>query len=71
MRKYRTVQGDMWDSIAYKLYGSERYMVDLLRANQEHRKYYVFPANVMLDVPDVDTTEMIPAPPWEEAEDES
>ena len=64
MSSYRTIQGDMWDSIAYKLYGDERYMIDLLKANQEYRHIYVFPANISLRVPPIDTTEVIPPPPW-------
>ena len=64
MRKYQTRQGDMWDSIAYRLYGDERYMVDLLRENQKYRHIYIFPSNIELNVPSIDTSEMLPVPPW-------
>lgn len=64
MRKYQTRQGDMWDSIAYRLYGDERYMVDLLRENQKYRHIYIFPANIELNIPSIDTSEMLPVPPW-------
>lgn len=54
----------MWDSIAYRLYGDERYMVDLLRENQKYRHIYIFPSNIELNVPSIDTSEMLPVPPW-------
>ena len=36
MNKYTTIQGDMWDSIAKKLYGTEMAMNVLLEANQQY-----------------------------------
>ena len=30
---YTTIQGDVWDLIAYKLYGDEKYMKNLIEAN--------------------------------------
>ena len=57
MRKtYTTVQGDMWDSIAYSKIGSVAYTDKLMRANQEHAGYYILPAGITLTLPDVDTT---------------
>ena len=35
MKTYTTIQGDMWDSIAYKLYGDEKYMCQLMKSNLE------------------------------------
>ena len=35
METYTTIQGDMWDSIAYRLYGNEKYVGDLMKANME------------------------------------
>ena len=53
MTKYSTIQGDMWDLIAYKVYGNERYINLLLEANQEHRNTAVFSAGVVLTCPDI------------------
>ena len=39
MNPYRTIQGDMWDGIAFKVYGSEAYMNVLLEANPEYAQY--------------------------------
>jgi phage tail protein X len=65
MRTYTTVQGDMWDLIAYKVLGSESYMAELIDANPAHRETVIFPANVQLVIPDVNTTQTPSAlPPW-------
>ena len=57
MRKYITVQGDTWDYIAYKVYGeqsgAELYMHALLDANPAYIHYVIFPADIVLVVPDV------------------
>lgn len=62
---YRTQQGDFWDTIAWRLWGKEELMHELLRANPEHADVLVFPAGVVLTVPDVNTS-TVPQdlPPW-------
>lgn len=62
---YRTQQGDFWDTIAWRLWGKEELMHELLRANPEHADVLVFPAGVVLTVPDVNTS-TVPKnlPPW-------
>ena len=65
MTSYTTIQGDMWDLIAYKVYGNERYINLLLEANQKHRNTPTFFAGVVLTCPDVPAdslTEFLP--PW-------
>ena len=57
MSKYRSVQGDMWDNIAYKVYGDETQMHRLIEANIKYRDIQVFPAGIELDVPDLETEE--------------
>ena len=42
MNTYTTIQGDMWDSIAKKVYGTERAMDILMKANPEHLSVAVF-----------------------------
>lgn len=61
---YTTIQGDMWDTIAFKLYGTENGMNVLLEANQQCADTVIFPAGVQLIVPEY--TEPIPdtLPPW-------
>ena len=53
MTNYSTIQGDMWDYIAYKVYGNEKYINLLLEANQQYRNYAVFPQGITLICPDV------------------
>ena len=63
-KTYTTIQGDMWDSIAYKVYGSEAGMNTLLGANQEYADVVVFPANIVLQVPEYTAPETSNLPPW-------
>nr|DAN35265.1 MAG TPA: tail protein [Caudoviricetes sp.] len=64
MNQYRTIQGDMWDGIAFKVYGNEAYMNVLLESNQEYAQYVILPANLILNCPDVDIRATINLPPW-------
>ena len=67
MKTYKTVSQDTWDIISKRCYGSEMYMDRLLRANIQHRKTVFFPAGVVLNVPDIDTTSVeyeANLPPW-------
>lgn len=64
LKTYTTTQGDMWDSVAYKVYGSEAGINALLEANQEYADVVVFPANVVLQVPDYIAPESSSLPPW-------
>lgn len=45
---YRTVQGDMWDSIAKSCYGSELGMNALMEANHRYIDIVVFPAGMVV-----------------------
>ena len=64
MTTYRTVQGDMWDSIAYRVMGSVKYTDLLILANRQHINTFVFPAGVELAVPDIDEPTYDNLPPW-------
>ena len=63
-REYKTIQGDTWDGIAVKVYGDEKYMNELLEANQAYREIIIFPANVSLSLPDIQTQTTTILPPW-------
>lgn len=64
MNKYITEQGDTWDNIAFKLWGSEYLFPLLLEANQKHNEIVFFPANIELTVPDIDVDEYTERPAW-------
>ncbi len=68
MSTYKTQQGDMWDSISYKLYGDSQYTDVLINANPEFRNVYIFSEGIVINVPEVE--ERITAddlPPWKKA----
>lgn len=63
----KTISGDTWDILSKRTYGDERFMDVLIRANITHRKAGIFPAGVVLTVPDIDTSVIENAtnlPPW-------
>ena len=67
MREYRTVSGDTWDMICYRLYpetGGERNMSRLITANSQYAGYAVFPAGITLAVPDEVYRSAKIIPPW-------
>ena len=64
-KPYTTLQGDTWDSIAYRLWGRETLMHHLVKANPDYCDVLVFGPNITLSVPDI----VVPArkpdlPPW-------
>jgi phage tail protein X len=63
---YITLQGDAWDAIAYRLWGEERFMAELMAANPEYLDVLIFPAGVVLAIPDMDVSARPPKtlPPW-------
>lgn len=57
VKVYRTKSGDTWDLISYKLFGTEGYYAELIRANLKLIDYVVFPSNIPIIVPIVDLSE--------------
>ena len=65
MKKYTTIQGDMWDGIAYSQLGDVKYKDALMTANSQYRDVYIFSAGVELVIPDVETVMLGDnLPPW-------
>lgn len=65
MSTYMTIQGDTWDMIAYKLYGDETRMSDLISANQTHASTVVFSGGIRLTAPSIEAqTSPSNLPPW-------
>ena len=56
-KTYTTAQGDHWDSVAYKQLGSCAYAPTL-------RAAFVFPAGIVLTLPDTETQTSSTLPPW-------
>lgn len=61
---YSTMQGDMWDLISYRVYGSEMYVKNLLEANPDYRTIAVFPSGIALTCPDIPSSTSSIMPPW-------
>ncbi|WP_031475111.1 tail protein X [Agathobaculum desmolans] len=66
MKTYTTVQGDMWDSIAFRQMGSVDYMDQLINANLKYHAYYIFPAGIELIIPDIVIPVSEYLPPWKQ-----
>lgn len=64
MKTYTTVQGDMWDSIAFRQLGSCLYTDQLMNANTAHREIFIFPAGIVLTLPEVKESPISLLPPW-------
>lgn len=63
--KYRTIQGDTFDIISLRVYGDEHFVAELIAANYEHRAVVLFPAGVVLNVPEINTEAATSTlPPW-------
>ena len=65
-RTYRTVQGDMWDLIAHTQLGSDAHVDKLINLNQQYIGYYIFPAGIVLKLPDIQPGTPAIAPPWKQ-----
>ena len=62
MGKYITVSGQTWDQVACEVYGDDHYCDRLMDANRGLLEYFVFPAGVVLDVPDKNSLVRIRVP---------
>lgn len=64
MTTYTTKAGDLWDSIAFQTMGSTRYTGALMRLNRAYLHYYIFPAGIVLTLPEETTARSESLPPW-------
>ena len=65
MKQYTTISGDEWDGICFKHYGTEMVIADVMNANLQYVNYVVFPAGIVLNMPDIETVkETANKPPW-------
>ncbi|MCI8815562.1 MAG: phage tail protein [Angelakisella sp.] len=64
---YTTAQGDMWDRIAYSQLGDTAYTDRLIAANLRYREYYIFPAGIVLTLPEISAEADKSLPPWKKS----
>lgn len=67
---YYTEAGDTWDKIAYEQYGSERFMEQLILANQDKLDVLVFSEGEKIILPELTDEELDDAPVWRSESDE-
>ena len=63
-KTYTTISGDMWDQIAYTQMGSVLYTDKLIKANADYAAMFIFPAGVVLTIPEVEEKQSRELPPW-------
>lgn len=63
-RIYTTVQGDMWDSIAYYFYGDVKYIGLLLKNNPDLLDVHVFSAGAKVFIPELPEEYEDDMPEW-------
>lgn len=63
---YITASGDMWDTIAKKVYGDEYCADVLMQANPEQIGTFQFGAGVVLQTPELEAEQSGSLPPWKE-----
>ena len=49
--QYVCANGDMWDSIAYRLYGDESMFPEIMKANRTYARVLTFEGGEVLNVP--------------------
>lgn len=64
MKQYKTVQGDTWDLIAKKQYGDEKKLDILMMNNFSLLNYVVFPAGILVDIPELPDEAQQGWPEW-------
>ncbi|ARD47571.1 tail protein X [Sporosarcina sp. P33] len=65
MKIYSTIQGDSWDLICYKNYGTELVMHKVMDANPHLTDIAIFGAGTLIKLPELDPTEELQdLPPW-------
>lgn len=70
-KTYTTIQGDTWDLISYKLFGSEKYMKNLIEANWPLLEVLVFSSGTVINVPEIPEEADEDAPIWRSSKDNS
>lgn len=64
MGTYTTISGDEWDLICFKYYGNEGVIDKVMKENPEHINKVVFPAGIVLKMPEIKADEQTDKPPW-------
>ena len=60
----KTMQGDTFDEVAYREYGSTRHAEALMKANREHIETQEFEAGVELEGITLESSQEVVKAPW-------
>ena len=60
---YTTKQGDTFDIIAKRVWGDEKLMHHIMKANQDYQDAVLFSAGITLTIPELDETATLSLPP--------
>ena len=66
MGTYTTIQGDTWDMIAYRLFGNEAYMEEMMMEDLPYIDTLVFSSGTVLSVPELQEGQDEGVPFWRE-----
>lgn len=64
LNKYITKAGDTFDSIAFSVYGKEKYASEIMKANPDLIKTIIFDAEIEVKIPEIDLEAESTLPPW-------
>ncbi|MGB8452726.1 MAG: tail protein X [Anaerocolumna sp.] len=64
MNTYITVQGDTWDLISYKAYGTSKHIGLLMQNNYNLLDTFIFSAGIEVIVPELTEEETGDLPDW-------
>lgn len=64
VKTYTTIQGETWDAIAFKVYGSETCATYLMENNYRYLDILVFSAGTVLLIPELPESKRSELPPW-------
>lgn len=67
MKQYKTIQGDTWDLIAKREYGDEKKLDVLMANNYDLLDYVVFPAGILVNIPEISKDDRQGLPDWRKA----
>ena len=67
---YTTVQGDTWDTIAYAVFGEEKYASDIMEENNDLLDILVFDGGEIVSIPELEIEETQDLPSWLEGDDD-
>ena len=64
MSEYVAIQGNTWDLISFKYFGSEYHISELILANPDYVDVVIFDGGEKLKIPEINITDTSLLAPW-------